>query len=48
MTKPPETPRFLFERHPEIEVSHGWALAGVLTIDVPKVGTACEAIPASN
>jgi hypothetical protein len=32
-------PRFLFERHPEIEIAHDWALAGFLTIDAPKEST---------
>ena len=36
MIEYPETLKYLFERHPEVEVSHNWLLAGVLTIDIPK------------
>lgn len=36
MAKPIETPRFLFERHHDVEVTHGWSLAGVITVDIPK------------
>jgi hypothetical protein len=36
MTNQLETPRFLFERRPDVETAHDWLLAGILTIDVPR------------
>lgn len=36
MTKPAETPEFLFERRPDVEADHDWLLAGILTIDAPR------------
>jgi hypothetical protein len=36
MTYFAKTPKFLFERRPDIESAHDWLLAGYLTVDVPK------------